>query len=129
MAYNNATDTTKDGHRKQVHSENEIRSPSLMGSNKGHGKVGTEDRPMQSLKIEKGGEVLPSTKERKNHTKTSTQSVAIEVLFHPRRQKSLLFLLKGVNFEERSASIASVHLLYLIHRRHLLPRCLQRHEV
>ena len=102
-----------------------------MGSNKGHGEVGTEDRLRESLKIEKGGEVLPSTKERKNHTKTSTQrvSVAIEVLFHPRRQKSLLLLLKGVNFEERSASIASVHLLYLIHRRHLVPRSLQRQEV
>ena len=107
MAYNNATDTTKDGHRKQVHSETEIRSPSLMGSNKGHGEVGTEDRLRESLKIEKGGEVL----------------------FHPRRKKSLLLLLKGANFEERSASIARVHLLYLIHRRHLLPRSLQRQEI
>ena len=30
----NATDTTEDEYRKQVHSEKKIRSPSLMGSNK-----------------------------------------------------------------------------------------------
>ena len=32
MADYNATDTTEDGYRKQVYSENKIRSPSLMGS-------------------------------------------------------------------------------------------------
>ena len=48
---------------------NEIGSTSLMGSTKGQEEVGTEDRLRESLKIEKGGEVLPSTKERKNHTK------------------------------------------------------------
>ena len=93
MADYNATDKTEDWQRKQVHSENGIRSPSLMGSNKEQEKVGT------------GGEVLPSIK-------TSNQWVSIA-----RRLKSLL-LLKGINLEERSASIASFH---LVHRRHLLP--------
>ena len=41
MAGNNATDTTEDGQRKQVYSENGIRSPSLIGSNKDQGEVGT----------------------------------------------------------------------------------------
>ena len=42
---------------------------------------------LRTAKSEKGEEVLPSTKERKNHTKTSTQRerVAIEVPFYPRR--------------------------------------------
>ena len=52
--------------------------------------------------------------------------VVIEVLIQPRWQKSLLLLLKGINLEEGSASIASVH---LIHRRHLLPQRLQRQEL
>ena len=69
MSDNNATDTTEDGQRKQVHSQNGIRSPSLMGSNKDQGT-----RLRRSLKNGKGGEVLPSTKKKiKNHTKTSTQ--------------------------------------------------------
>ena len=130
MADNNATDTTEGGHWKQVHSENKIRSPSLMGSNKNQGEVGT-NRLRESLENGKGGEVLSSTKKRKNQTKISTQSirVAIEVFLHPRQQKSLLLLLKGINLEERSASIASVHLLHLIHHCHLLPRSLHRQEV
>ena len=41
MVDNNATDTTEDGQRKQVHSENRIRSPSLMGSDKDQGEVDT----------------------------------------------------------------------------------------
>ena len=41
MIDNNATDTTEDGQRKQVHSENRIRSPSLMGSDKDQGEVDT----------------------------------------------------------------------------------------
>ena len=40
MADNNTTDTTKDKQGKQVHSENEIGSSSLMGSNKDQGEVG-----------------------------------------------------------------------------------------
>ena len=39
----NAIDTTKDGQRKQVHSENKIRSTSLMGSYKDQGEFGTEN--------------------------------------------------------------------------------------
>ena len=47
-----------------------------------------------------------STKKRKYHTKTSTQrlSVTIEVLLHARRQKSLPFLLRGVNLKEKSCN-------------------------
>ena len=73
----------------------------------------------------------PSTKKQKDQTKTSTRriSVTIEVILHPRRQMSLLPLLKGMNLEERSTSIASIHLLHLDPHRHLLPRSLQRQEV
>ena len=45
MADYNAVDTTEDGQRKQIHSENEIRSPSLMGSNKDQGEVGIGNSP------------------------------------------------------------------------------------
>ena len=45
MADYNATDTTEDEQKKQAHSENEIRSPSLMGSNKHQGEVGTGNSP------------------------------------------------------------------------------------
>ena len=37
----NSADTTEDGQRKQVHSDNRIRSLSLIGSNKEQGEVGT----------------------------------------------------------------------------------------
>ena len=47
MADNNATDITEDGQRKQVHSENGIRSSSLRGPTKTKGKL--------SLKNEKEG--------------------------------------------------------------------------
>ena len=57
----NVIDTTEGGQRKQIHSENEIRSPSLMGSDKYQGKVGTGNLPRESLVNGKGGEVLPST--------------------------------------------------------------------
>ena len=67
MTDNNPTETTEDGQRKQLYSENETRSFSLMGSNKDQREVGTKDRQRESLKSEKGGEVLPSTKERKSH--------------------------------------------------------------
>ena len=101
------------------------------GPAKNKGKLAQGTRLRESLENGKGGEVLPSTKKQKNQTKTSTHriSVAIEVLLNPRRQKSLLLLLKGINLEERSASIASVHLLHLIYHRHLLPRILQMQEV
>ena len=131
MADYNAIDTTEDGQRKQVHSGNEVRSPSLMGSNKDQGEVGTQGTRLgESLENGKGGEVLPTTKKRKDQTKTSTRrtSVTIEVLPHPRRQKSFL-LVKGINLEERSASIASAHLLHLVYHRHPLPRSLQRQKV
>ena len=133
MADYNAINITEDGQRKQVHSANKIRSPSLMGSPsiKYQGEVGTGTRLGESLENGKRGEVLPSTKKQKDQTKTSTRriSVAIEVLLHPRRQKSLLLLLKGINLEESIANISSVHLLHLVHHRHLLPRSLQRQEI
>ena len=130
MADNNATDTTKDG-QKQVHSENGIRSPSPWGPTKTKGKLAQGTCLKESLKNGREGEVLPSTKKPKNHTKTSTKrvSVVIEVLLHPRRQKNFLHLLRGINFEERSRIIARVHLLHLIHRRYILSWSLQRQEV
>ena len=42
-AENNTADTTEDGQRKQVHSDNGIRSPFLMESNKDQGEVGTRN--------------------------------------------------------------------------------------
>ena len=86
------------------------------------GKLAQGTRLGESLENGKGGEVLPSTRKQNNQTKTSTRriTVAIEVL---------LLLLKGIKLEERSTSIASVHLLHLVHHRHLLPWSLQRHEI
>ena len=45
MADNNATDTTEDGKRRQVHSDDGTRGPSLMGSKKDQGEVGTWTSP------------------------------------------------------------------------------------
>ena len=92
-------------------------------------KLVQRTRLRESLENGKGGEVLPSTKKRKDRTKTSTQriNVAIGVLLRPRWQKSLLVLLKGTNLEKRS--IVSVPLIHLIHNRHFLPQSLQRQEV
>ena len=94
-------------------------------------KLVQRTRLNESVENGKGGEVLPSTKKRKDQTKTSTQriNVAIGVLLHPRRQKTLLVLLKGTNLEKRSASILSVSFCHLIHHRHFLPQSLQRKEV
>ena len=101
------------------------------GPTKTKGKLAQGTRLGESLENGKGGDVLPSTKKRKDQIKTSTRriSVATEVFLHPHRHKSLLLLLKGINLEERSTSIASVHLLHLVHHRHLLPRSLHRQEV
>ena len=94
-------------------------------------KLVQRTRLRESLKNGKRGEVLRSTKKRKDQTKTSTQriNVAIVVLLHPRRQKSLLVLLIGTNLGKRSASIVSVPLIHLIHHRHFLPQSFQRQEV
>ena len=101
------------------------------GPTKIKGKLAHRTHLGESLGKGKGGEVLPSTRKQKDQTKTSTRriSVAIEVLLHPRRQKSLLLLLKGINLEESIANISSVHHLHLVHHRHLLPRSLQRQEI
>ena len=83
----NAIDTTEDGQRKLVHSENEIRSlPSWLPTNI-QGKLAQGTCLGESLENRKGGEVLRSTKKQIDQRKTSTQriSVAIEVLLHPRR--------------------------------------------
>ena len=60
------------------------------GPTKTKRKLAQGNRLRESLENEKAGEVLPSTKKRKNQTKTSTQriSVAVEALLHPRLQKS-----------------------------------------
>ena len=131
MADNNATDTREDGQRKQVHSEMELEALPSWGPTKAKGRLAKGTRVRESLENGRGREVLPNTKKQKNHTKTSPQiiTVAIEVLLHPRLQKSLLLLLKNINLEERSASIANFHLLHLIHRPHTLPRSIQREQV
>ena len=131
MVDNNAIGTTEDGQRKQVHSENGIIIPSLMGSNKNQEEVVTWNLPKGVTGKRRKGGSATKHKKRKNQTKISTQiiSVAIEVLLHPPRHKTLLLPIKGINLEERSASIASVHLLHLIHHRHLVPRSLQRQEI
>ena len=131
MADNNASDQQKMDRGNKHLPKMELGALPSWGPTKTKGKLAQGTRLKESLENGKGGEVLPSTEKRKNHTKTSTQriSVAIEVLLHPHRQKSLLLLLKGINIEERSASIASVNLLHLILRRHILPRNLQRQEV
>ena len=100
------------------------------GQTKTKGKLAQGTRTKEFLENEKGAEVVSSTKKRKNHIKTSTQriSVTTEVLLCPRRQKCLLLLLKGINLKERSASIARVNFLYLIHHCHLLLQSLQRQE-
>ena len=105
MTDNNVADTTEDGQRKQGHYDNGIRSSSLMGFSKDQGEVGTDNLP-------KG-----VSGKRKSNTFIQKQvSVAVEVVLHCRRQKSLLFLLKNINLKDRSASTASVHLLHLLHR-------------
>ena len=84
MADKNATDTTEYGQRKQVHSENGIRSSSLMGSDKDQGEVGTGNSLKEAYEKRKKGR--SATKKQKNHTKTSIQrvGVATEVFLHPR---------------------------------------------
>ena len=47
MADDNATDTTKDEHRKQAYSKNGITSPSLMGSNKDQEEADTGNLPKE----------------------------------------------------------------------------------
>ena len=131
MADYNATDTTEDGQRKQVHSENEIRRPSLMGSNKDQGEVGTGNSTKQvSGKWKRGRSATKHKKAKKSnknkHSKNkrryrSTSSSSSIEKSSPSP--------KGINLEERNASIASVHLLHLIHHRCLLPRILQMQEV
>ena len=77
------------------------------------------------------GECYKAPKSKENHRKSSTErsSIAIEVLLHPCRQKRLVLLRKGINLEERNASIASAHLIHLIHHHHFIARNLQRQEV
>ena len=54
MADYNTTDRTEDRQRKQAHSGNGIRSPSLMGSKKCQGEIGIENLPKKKKKTEKG---------------------------------------------------------------------------
>ena len=62
MADNNAADTTEGGQMKQHHSENGLRSSSLIGSNKDQGKLAQRTRLRESLENGKEEEVLSSTK-------------------------------------------------------------------
>ena len=70
MAGNNATDTTEDGNRKDSILIMEL-EPFASWNAKTKGKLAQETRLRESLKNVR--EVLPKTKKRKNHTKTSTQ--------------------------------------------------------
>ena len=69
MAGNNATDKIEDGQRKQVHSDNGIRSFSLMGSNKEQGQVGTGNMSNKFFKNRKRRR--SATKQKKAKTKSS----------------------------------------------------------
>ena len=100
MADNNATDTTEDGQRKQVHSEDEIRSPSLMGSNNDQGEVGTGNSPKGVSGKRKRGRSATKHKKAKNSNKskhsknkrryrsTSSSSLTEKSSPSPKRHKS-----------------------------------------
>ena len=85
--WNNATDTTEDGSRKKVHSDNGIRSLSFLLSNKDQREADTKNFPEgESLKKGNQEEVLLNTKKQKIHTKTISKraSVARKVPLHHR---------------------------------------------
>ena len=68
MTDNNVTDTPEDEQRKQVHSENGIRSPSLIGSNKDQGEVDTGNSPEGvSEKRKRGGSPTKDKKAKKSY--------------------------------------------------------------
>ena len=99
MSADNAADTTETGQRKQIHSDTGIRSPFLIGSSKEQWDTDTEK--------EKGEKCYQTHKSRMVNTKTSTRkvSVAVEVLLHSRRQKSLLLLLKNMILKKEAQAL------------------------
>ena len=97
-----------------------------MRSNKGQGEAGKgNSRKGVSGKRKRERSATKHKKAKKSYKNKPSNNPRI----HPRLQKSLLLLLKDINLEERSASIANFHLLHLIHRPHTLPRSIQREEV
>ena len=69
MADNNATDTTEDGQRKQVHSEMELEALPSWGPTKAKGRLAKGTRVRESLENGRGREVLPNTKKAKKSYK------------------------------------------------------------
>ena len=66
MFDNNAADTTEDEQRKQVHSDNVIRNPSFIDSNKDQGEVCTGNSPkVVSEKWKSGRNTTKHKKEKK----------------------------------------------------------------
>ena len=117
--------------KKLLHSENEIRSSCHMRSNKDQGEVGTGHSPKGvSGKWKRGRSANKHKKEKRlNKNKHSKNKRSYRSILHPRQQKRLLLLLKDINLEENSASISTVHFLFLLYYRHLLAQSLQRQEV
>ena len=116
MTDNNATDTTEYRQRKQVHSKNGMRSPSLIGSNKDKREVGKGNQPKGVSEKRKRERSATKHKKQKNRTKTSSQRVrvAAEVLLYPLRQKNFLPLQKDINLEEPNASQTLIFFILFI---------------
>ena len=69
--WNNATDTTEDGSRKQVHSDNGIRSLSLLLSNKDQREADTKNFPEGISEKGKPGRSATKHKKKKNSYKNN----------------------------------------------------------
>ena len=108
MSADNAADTTETGQRKKIHSDTEIRSPFLIGSSKDQRDTDTEK--------EKGEKCYQTHKSRMVNTKTSAQkvSIAVEVLFHSRRQKNLLLLLKNMILKKEAQALQAFIFFFFI---------------
>ena len=63
----------------------ELEALSSSSPTKTKGKLAQETRLKESLENGKVGEILSSTKSKKDHTKTSTERVNVEVPLCPRR--------------------------------------------
>ena len=87
MADYNAIDTTGMGRGSKSILKINLEALLSWAPTKTKGKLTHGALLGESLENGKGGEVLPSTKRRKDQTKTSARriSVAIKVLLHPRR--------------------------------------------
>ena len=68
MFDNNAADTTEDGQRKQVHSDNGIKSPFLIESIQDQGEVGTGNSPKRvSGKRKSGRNTIKHKKQKRSY--------------------------------------------------------------